>query len=218
MGRVLLMVIVAGMVWAQGPVMFMGRVVTVTKPGYEDAEQTFPKGPATVCIEGTPRLCFKAPEKFGRDPEVSIVQIAKNTSAIFFLAAGGGTSGWQIHFALLRPGTGKEFDNLFPTNLTISSQSEHDWWTDSTISDAKIFVTADYVWGPGECHVCDHRYMISAYVLRSQKPLLDDDNWQYDLQDRYMTARKYSEDDKVLNAEKPEIIARLKRVKQQSAR
>ncbi len=212
------MMFVAAMVWAQGPVKFMGRVLTVTQPGYEDDEHMFPKGPATVCVSGTPRQCYTAPEKFGRDPEVSIVQVDKNTSAIFFSSASGGVSGFTIHFALLRPGTGKALEDFLGSDTSVSAQSENAWWADSTISTAKIFVTADYVWGPGECHVCEHRYMISAYVLRSQKPLLDEDTWQYALEDRYMTVRQYGGDDKILNAEKSEIIARLKRVKQQSPR
>jgi hypothetical protein len=38
----------------------------------------------------------------------------------------------------------------------------------------------------------------------------------YYLEDRYMTVRKYGEGSKILNSERPETIARLRRVKQQS--
>jgi hypothetical protein len=222
MGRVILLVFVAGVVWGQGSVKFMGRVVTVTEATYDadDPEHFQPKGPATVCLEGTPRPCYATPDGYGRAPEATVAQINKNTSALLFSAASGGVSQIVIHFALLRPGKGNEFENLFPSDLSVTNQSEHAWWMDATISSAKMFVTADYVWGPGECHYCDHRYMISAYVLRSQKPLLANDNWEYALEDRYMTVRKYRSDEnsKILQHEKPEIIARLKRVKQQSPR
>jgi len=192
----------------------MGRTITITKPGYEDAEHMFPKGPATLCLAGAPWQCYTAPEKFGGNPEVSVVQIDKNTPTIFFSAESGGTSGWQIHFALLRPGTGKELQNLFMSDFSVSSQSEHAFWADLSISEAKVFVTADYVWGPGECHICDHRYIISAYVLNT--PIGLDCCNSYYLQDRYMTVRKYGEGAKILSSERPEMIARLRRIKQQS--
>jgi hypothetical protein len=198
----------------QLPPKFMGRTITVTTPGFEDAEHMFPKGPATVCLEGSPRQCYTAPEKFGGNPEISVVQLDKNTPAVFFSAESGGTSGWQIHFALLRSGTGKDLEDLFMSDMSVSNQSQHAWWTDLTISDAKIFVTTDYVWGPGECHTCEHRYRISTYVLNTPAGL--DCCYSYYLGDQYMTVRKYGEGAKILNSEKQEILARLRRVKQQS--
>jgi hypothetical protein len=195
---------------------FMGRAVTVTKPKL-DATGFFPKGPASVCLQGSPRQCYTAPTDFGRDPDATVIQIDKETSAIFFSAASGGVSGLTIHFALLRPGTGKELEDLFMSDPSVSNQSEHAWWTDLTISDAKIFVTADFVWGPGEAHYDEHRYVISAYV-RKRELMLDGANY-YFLDDRYMTARRYEgEKANVLGSEKQEILARLKRAKVQSAR
>jgi hypothetical protein len=216
MRRLAMVVMIASGVWAQARVKVMGRVVTVTKPKLDDSGM-FPEGPATVCVAG-PRLCYTAPEKFGRDPEVSIVQVDKKTDAIFFAAKSGGVSGFQVHFALLRPGTGKELENLFLSDPSVSNQSQAAWWTDLSISTAKIFVTVDFVWGPGESHYEDHRYTISAYVFRSGQPLLDDNS--YYLEDRYMTARKYASETnaKILDSEKPEILARLRRVKHQSPR
>jgi hypothetical protein len=84
----------------------MGREVTVTAPEL-DADGFFPKGPATVCVEAPPqRQCYTAPMDFGRSPAVEVIQIDKDTPALFFSAAGGGVSGWIVHFALLRPGIG----------------------------------------------------------------------------------------------------------------
>jgi hypothetical protein len=70
-----------------------------------------------------------------------------------------------------------------------------------------MFLTADIVQGPGEVHYGDRRFIISGYF-----PALDDPN--YYLEDRYMTVRKYSlgSNADVLASERPEILARLKRV------
>ena len=141
-----------------------------------------------------------------------MILIEKDAPAILFSAASGGVSGWGIHFALLQPGTGTALENLFPSNLTVSNQSQHTFLKDSAISDSQIFVTADYVWNLDDGHYGAHRYIISAY-LRKSSPLLDDR--YYDLQDRYMTARKYDlgANLDILSSEKQEILARLKRVK-----
>jgi hypothetical protein len=101
--------------------------------------------------------------------------------------------------------------------MSLANQSQHAFWTDLSISDSKLFVTADYVWGPDDSHYGEHRYIISAYVRRSSSIL---DNRSYYLDDRYMTASKYNLDTNadVLGSEKPEIIARLRRVKHQAPR
>jgi hypothetical protein len=132
--------------------------------------------------------------------------------ALLFSAATGGVSGWTIHFALLRPGTGKDLEDLFIEDMSVSNQSRHAFWHDSAISDAQIFVTADYVWGPDESHYSEHRYIISAYVLKPSSIL--DDSYYY-LEDRYMTVQKYDLEGKadVLASEKQEILARLRKVK-----
>ena len=114
-------------------------------------------------------------------------------------------------------GPGKDLQNLFLLDMSLANQSQHAFWTDLSISDSKLFVTADYVWGPDDSHYGEHRYIISAYVRRSSSIL---DNRSYYLDDRYMTASKYNLDTNadVLGSEKPEIIARLRRVKHQAPR
>jgi hypothetical protein len=192
---------------------FLGRKLTITEP-QRDAEG-FPKGPASLCIMGPPqRQCYTAPEDFGNDPEVAVVQLKKGTPAIFFTAASGGTSGWTLHFALLRPDVSKDLDDLFMSDVEISNQSQHAFWSDPSTSDALIFVTADFVWGPDEPHYDRHRYTVSAYTYKHQALINND---AYYLEDRYMTAKKYNSDggDDVLTSERQEILTRLRRVKSQ---
>ncbi|MEO8028724.1 MAG: hypothetical protein ABI823_19745 [Bryobacteraceae bacterium] len=190
---------------------FMGRRVTIDKPAVDDSGM-FPEGSATVCVEGPPqRQCFKFPDEIGLDATARIVQVRKGFPALFFSARSGGVSGWRVMFALLRPGQGKELENLFPYECEVSSQSEHAFWSEPSISDALIFVTATYVWGPDESHFVSHRFMISAFLLkRTQEGIAGE---KYYLQDRYMTVRKYDvEQDDVLATEKPEILRRLRKV------
>jgi hypothetical protein len=129
-----------------------------------------------------------------------------------FSAATYGDSGWSVRFALLRPGTGKELDNIFLRDVTVSSQNQHGFRTESAISDAPVFLTADYVWGPDESRLGSHRYIVSAYVYKPAMP----GGGSYCLQDRYMTVRQYDDPEMgadILAAEKDEILARLRRVK-----
>ena len=194
---------------------FMGREVTVLEAEL-DADGFFPKGPARVCVEGLPqRQCYTAPENFGRDTSVEVIQVERDVPVLFFSAASGGVSGFTIHFSLLRPGPGKDLDDLFSSDASVSNQSQHAFWNDPAISDAQIFVTADYIWGPDESHYSQHRYIISAYVLKPSSLLLG--RRSYYLEDRYMTAHKYDLEANadVLAAEKPEIISRLRRLKPQ---
>ena len=196
----------------------MWREVTLIDPGPADADDFFPKGPASVCVEGPPqRQCYTAPKEFGNSPTVEVIQLDKDTPALFFSAASGGVSGWQVHFALLRSGTGKDLENFFLSDSSVSNQSHHAFWNEPAISDAQIFLTADYVWGPDEAHYSDHRYIISSYVRKAESLL---DGLQYYLEDQYMTVRKYDSDAKtdILGSEKQEILARLKRVKAEQQR
>ena len=105
-------------------------------------------------------------------------------------------------------------ENLFFSDTSVSNQSEHAFWNDSTVSDSPIFLTADFVWGP-ESHYEEHRYIISVYV---RKPSSIVDGRYYHLEDRYMTTRKYDLDANadILNSEKLEILARLHRIKAES--
>lgn len=149
---------------------FMGRQVTIMKPEVEDG---FPKGPATICVEGPPQQqCYTAPQDFGNDPRVEPVQLAKDTPALLFSASSGGVSGWEIHFALLVPDSAKELQDLLLSEVSVSSLSQDEFWIEPAISDAKIFLTADAVWGPEEVHFGDHRYMISVYVRAPEDPEL----------------------------------------------
>ena len=194
---------------------FVGREVTITDPGTQDPDGFYPKGPATVCVEGPPqRQCYTAPQEFGNGAAVSVVQVRNDMPALFFSADSGGVSGWSIHFALLRPGMRNDLEDLL--NVSASNQSRYAFWKEASISDAQIFGTADFVWGPDEAHYSDHRYIISAYVLRRQSLIGDT---RYFLEDQYMTVRKYNyEKDDILGAEMQEILARLKRVKDEQAR
>jgi hypothetical protein len=209
----LLTVFLVAVVCCAQRVKFEGRTVTVTAAEIED--ELFPKGPASVCIEGPPRRqCYTAPKEYGRAPEVELVRLDRRKTALLFSADSGGVSGWSIHYAILRPGEGDKLEDILPWSAATSNQSQRGLWNLPEISEARVFVTADAEWGPGpdETHYSPHRYKVSAYVLFSSE-LLDDDLYYY-LDDQYLTVRKYDlESDDVLAAEKAEINARLKRVK-----
>jgi len=138
--------------------------------------------------------------------------LKKDLPALLFSAESGGVSGWTIHFALLRPGKGTNLQDLFISDVSVSNQSQRAFWGDPTISNAQFFMTADYVWGPDESHYSPHRYIISAYI---QKRSLELEGSYYYLEDRYMTARSYDQDAgvNILASERPEILARLRRLK-----
>jgi hypothetical protein len=91
----------------------MGREVTIIAPELEE-DGFFPKGPASVCVEGPQRQCYTAPKDFGNSPAVTVVQVEKDMPALLFSAATGGVSGFQIHFALLLHWTRKRFAELVP--------------------------------------------------------------------------------------------------------
>jgi hypothetical protein len=192
------------------PIKLAGRDVTITEPELED--ERFPKGPASVCLEGPPRRqCYTAPPGFGF-PTAEVVELEGAKSVLFFWVATGGVSGWKVHFALLEAADGKDLKNLFPDQLSVSNHEQHAFWTAPEISDTPIFVTADLIWGPGETHWEPHRYTISAYVRRTS-----DEAAYYSLDDQYMSAGKYQPhpepDTDILDSEKREILARLKRAK-----
>ncbi len=204
-------------------VTYLGRQVTVVDPGTQDPDGFYPKGEAKVCVQGQQEKdCYTAPKGVGREPSLSVVELRKGESALFFEAASGGVSGFSLHLALLEfcdrvqfPGCKvDQLDDLFPYELDVSNQSQHAWWDLPEISDSKVFLTADYVWGPREAHYSDHRFIVSVYVRRPD----DFNELTYYLADRFMTVRLYGykndgELDDVLGAEKQEILARLKRVK-----
>lgn len=214
-GVVLLAALGAG---AQEQLKFMGRDVTVVDQGTDDNDGfPTPRGPASVCLEGTPRQCYTMPEKFGRAPEVEVVQVTRDLPALLFSAATAVVNGFQTHFALLRPGLGEDLEDLFlPVDASLSDRDQHAFWTEPQISGAKVFVTAEDYWDIGnETRDVPHRYIISSYTLAADFGFGD---LHYRLGDRYMTVRRYDVDkDDILAAEKQEILARLARVKQQGA-
>jgi hypothetical protein len=128
--------IFVGCLSAQPLLKFMGRQVTIVEP--EHTEDGFPKGPASVCLEGPPRRqCYTAPKDYGNNPTITPVQLGKDQSALLFSAETGGVSGWLVHFALLGPG----LQESLVEDVSVSSQNQHTFWTESTISDALIFIT-----------------------------------------------------------------------------
>jgi len=103
------------------------------------------------------------------------------------------------------------------SGVSVSNQNQHAFWTEPTISDAPIFLTAEYSFGPDEGHYGEHRYVISAYILRPSSTF---DGLYYWLEDQYLTVRKYDIDANadVLSSEKQEILARLARAKAEAER
>ncbi len=115
---------------------FMGHAVTIVEPKL-DADGFDAKGPASICVEGAPRQCYTAPKGIGRFPAATVAPFKKDIPALLFSAASGGVSGWEIHFALLRPGTGTRLEDLLG-DVTVSDQSQHAFWNDTAISNAAI--------------------------------------------------------------------------------
>jgi len=145
------------------------------------------------------------PADFGWNLKVKLVEIARGSPILFFSANSGGVSGFAVHVALLRPGGAKTLESVLAPPIELSNQSQTVFWSEPDLSDSKVFVTANGLWAPGESHYGEHRYEISAYL------------WEelfYGLADRYITSRWYDSDPKsdVLGSERPEIIARLKKV------
>ena len=194
---------------------YMGRAVKLYAPKLDQYDSAPGEPNASICVDGPPqRQCYDAPKGFYRYPSVSKVQISKDVLAMFFSASTYGVSGFAIHHALLvRSKMGDALDNLFASETDTSPQSEDGFWNVPVVSDFKIFVTADYVWGPDECHTCPHRYLISAYVMTKTTELTEGS--AYYLDDRYMTLRTYNVGMKasILQSEKAEIIARLGKIK-----
>jgi len=240
--RILLIALAASGLYGQTPgeqvvTEFMGHQVTLKKPALDD--NGFAEESAQVCFDVTSKPQCYTPQHgsgsgwgpdlpIGLSPELTLMDLGQDRSALLFTVfANYGGSGSAFHYALLRPGNGKEIENLLPPDLILSEISEHAFWSDPSISDAPIFVTADFVWYFRDGHFGDHRFTISAYALEKDLPGVPD-LFNYALEDRYMTVRKYpslnadpGDSDStvgVLNSEKPEILARLKRVKAERER
>jgi len=68
----------------QSPSKFMGREVTIIEP--ERDANDFPKGPASVCVEGLPqRQCYTAPRAYGNEPTVTVIPLEKGNLSLFIL-------------------------------------------------------------------------------------------------------------------------------------
>jgi hypothetical protein len=126
--------------FAQAPVKFMGRAVTLTGATFDadDPDHYYPKGPARICFDGSPRQCYTTEDGYGGDPVAHQIQIDKSTSGLFFSSASGGVSQQVIRYALLRPGDGDDLKNIFPPDLQVTDQGEHAWWNEPSISGAMI--------------------------------------------------------------------------------
>jgi len=204
-------------------VSFRGYQVTVIDPGLADKEGHYPKGEAKVCVLGQPpESCYTAPTGVGRSPTLTLIELRQGQSALFFQASGGGVSGFSQHFALFdlcdparhadcKPA---ELRNLFPADLEVSNVSQFSWWNLPAISPSKLFLTADFVWGPLEGHSADHRFIISVYARRPD----NSGDQGYTLVDRFKTVHSYGLAPggglaDVLGAERKQILTRLKKVK-----
>jgi hypothetical protein len=191
---------------------YKGREVTLIKPELD--ANGFPVSPAMLCLEGLPhQACYTAPEGFGKSPTVMIIKVREDMPALFFSVANTGVSGWGVHLALLLPEEGGTLKNLFQSRISVSNQSQSAFWNALAISGSQIFVTADYVLGPGEGHFGKHRYMISSYIQDFPEDVA------YYLEDQYLTVNNYDleANGNVLKSEKQEILARLGKVKKLKA-
>jgi hypothetical protein len=165
--------------------------------------------PASLCIGiRSQSTCYHAPKDYWIGPKAEIVQIHKNAPAILFSAESYGVSGWNIHFALLRPDNNGKLENLLAPDFHISNQGQHRLTEATELSNHLMLLTAESHWGPEETKNSPHRYLISVYTL------YDPAGPYYQLTDRYMTVRKYDPagKDDILAAEAPEWKSRLRRV------
>jgi hypothetical protein len=225
----LLIALGASVVYGQTPaeqvvMEFQGHKVTLMMPSLD--ANGFAEESAKVCLDATPKLqCYTPPAKdfpIGLSPELTPMDLGRGRSALLFSVLGNwGGPGSVTHLALLRPGSGRDLQSLLPPNIMLSGISEHTFWADPSISDAPILLTADFEWSPDEARFDEHRFLISAYLMRSILPGAAD-LFTYALEDRYLTVRKYVTPDStkaaILAAEKSEILARLKRVKAEEER
>lgn len=109
----------------------------------------------------------------------------------------------------------QSFSATLPEHPFLRPRSKDEFRTDPTISEAKVFVTADHTWGPDESHYGDRRYFISADAPQSPTEVIE--SRRYHLEDRYMTVRKYDLEGRNPECRKAGFLARLRRVKAASA-
>ena len=184
-------------------------------PGKTNADG-IPATPARICLgaAGTEH-CYTPPSEkyaFGLEPKARIVAKLNGRNLILFTATfSGGGSGKLSNVALLEEQS-CDFVNLLPT-VQLTDQSEYKLWNLPQFSKLPVLVTADFVWDlkAGEIHFAPHRYTVDMYVFDSRIG-------RYLQRIRYVTTRKYpglddSDAIRVLDAEKPTILARLQQGK-----
>jgi hypothetical protein len=174
-----------------------------------------PTTPARICLgtSGTDH-CFTPPSDkyaFGLEPRAhTIAKLNGNDLILFTATFSGGGSGELTNLALLEERTG-EFVNLLPV-VQLTNQGEYQVWSLPQISSLPVLTTADFVWDfkAQETNFAPHRYSVYAYAF-------DPKTRRYLERAHYLTAKKYtglddSDSIRVLNAEKPAIVARLSRI------
>lgn len=200
---------------ADSPKLLKGYPVQVT--GVSDRDHS-PAGPISLCLDIPPQpACHVTPKDYSYNPNVQLIQLTIGEPAILFSSENYGMSGWGVRFALLRLNQKNRLEDLLPRDIIVSNQSQHAIWDEKVVSNSKIFVTANCLWGPDEGHFGQHRYLISTYRRKESAYPADTDDSYY-LHDQYMTVRKYeleaNPQPDILAAERPEIVARLARIKE----
>ena len=192
---------------SQNRMVFKGQQIEVIAPG-ATPDGLEPSGPARLCLWRSPK-CFSAPKndpQFGFSPKAEIVRLSTTQQAVLFSAvASAGGSGTLTMLALLDLENGN-WENLLPP-VAITNQGQYIVWRERSVSNADLFVTADFIWGEGETHFSEHRFRVTTYAFNS-------DTQRYSLRDRYVTRNKHPSLDEVdevnvLDGEKPEILHRL---------
>lgn len=181
-------------------------------PGKLNADG-LPTTPARICpgASGTEH-CYTPPGDeyvFGLDPRARAVGKLDGRDLVLFTATfSGGGSGTLTHLALLEQQS-CDFVNLLPT-VQLTNQSEYKLWNLPDVSKAPALVAADFVWDfkAGETHFAPHRYTVNMYVFDAKLG-------RYMQRVGYVTAGKFPGLDqtdtiRVLDAERPTILARLK--------
>jgi hypothetical protein len=181
-------------------------------PGPQDAHG-MPTAPARICLASAGSgHCYTPPSDkyaFGLEPKAQTIGNLNGQDLILFTASFPGGNGQLTHFAILKQQSADLVDLLPPVQLT--SQSEYKLWDLPQFSKLPVVVTADYIWDIAgeETHFSAHRYHIEAFVF-------DSASGQYAQVFHYGTLKKYPGLDdvaavKVLDAEKPAILAKLKK-------
>ena len=182
-------------------------------PGTLDAHG-MPTAPARICLAASGSgHCYAPPSDkyaFGLEPKAQTVGNLNGQDLVLFTASfSSGGNGHLTHLAILKQQSSDLVDLLPQVQLT--NQSEYKLWNLPQFSNMPVLVTADYIWdiAAEETHFSAHRYHIEAFVF-------DAPSGQYVQVFHCGTLKKYPGLDdvdavKVLDAEKPAILAKLKK-------